>query len=151
MKKTLLVTALVATVGYGGWRLAHRGSDAPASGKPDPKLVLAALAQAQAKMLEGSSYVGVAFAELGHLESDGAIQLRIVGAVDDAEGPFAQFPANQEAADALGHDEGSLDADNDGLGVANVQPGPSSEAHATSSIRVTRPAAADRTKRRRWT
>jgi hypothetical protein len=41
----------------------NRRSDAPATGKPDPKLVLAALAQAQAKMLEGSSYVGVAFAD----------------------------------------------------------------------------------------
>lgn len=39
MKKTLLVTALVATVGYGGWRLAHRGSDAPVV-TDDSKLAL---------------------------------------------------------------------------------------------------------------
>lgn len=32
-------------------------------GKPDPKVLMAALAQAQAKMLEGSSYVGLAFAD----------------------------------------------------------------------------------------
>lgn len=38
MKKTLLVTALVATVGYGGWRLAHRG-DAPVA-TDDAKLAL---------------------------------------------------------------------------------------------------------------
>lgn len=39
MKKTLLVTALVATVGYGGWRLAHRGGDAPVA-TDDAKLAL---------------------------------------------------------------------------------------------------------------
>lgn len=38
MKKTLLVTALVATVGYGGWRLAHRGGDAQVT--DDAKLAL---------------------------------------------------------------------------------------------------------------
>ena len=31
--------------------------------KPDPKQVMAAIAQAQAKMLEGSQWVGVAFAD----------------------------------------------------------------------------------------
>jgi hypothetical protein len=31
--------------------------------RPDPKAMMAALAAAQAKMLEGSSYVGLAFAE----------------------------------------------------------------------------------------
>lgn len=39
MKKTLLVTALVATVGYGGWRLAHRGHDAAVM-TDDSKLAL---------------------------------------------------------------------------------------------------------------
>lgn len=39
MKKTLLVTALVATVGYGGWRLAHRGGDAQVA-TDDAKLAL---------------------------------------------------------------------------------------------------------------
>lgn len=34
-----------------------------ASGKPDPKMLMAALAEAQAKMLEGSKWVGVAFAD----------------------------------------------------------------------------------------
>ena len=42
----------------------NRRSDAASSpGKPDPKQVMAALAQAQAKMLEGSQWVGVAFAD----------------------------------------------------------------------------------------
>ena len=42
----------------------NRRSDAvPAPGKPDPKQVMAALAEAQAKMLEGSKWVGVAFAD----------------------------------------------------------------------------------------
>lgn len=36
---------------------------AVADGKPDPKILLAALAEAQAKMLEGSKWVGVAFAD----------------------------------------------------------------------------------------
>ncbi len=36
---------------------------APAEAKPDPKAMIAALAQAQAKLLEGSSYVGMAFAD----------------------------------------------------------------------------------------
>jgi hypothetical protein len=35
----------------------------PSGGKPDPKAVIAALAAAQAKMLDGSSYVGLAFAD----------------------------------------------------------------------------------------
>lgn len=34
-----------------------------ASGKPDPKQLIAAIAEAQAKMLEGSQWVGVAFAD----------------------------------------------------------------------------------------
>ncbi|ODP37886.1 DUF1178 family protein [Sphingomonas turrisvirgatae] len=34
-----------------------------AGGKPDPKALLAALAQAQARMLEGSTHVGMAFAD----------------------------------------------------------------------------------------
>ncbi|WP_423602049.1 DUF1178 family protein [Sphingomonas sp. MS122] len=34
-----------------------------AAGKPDPRQLMAALAQAQAKMLEGSKWVGVAFAD----------------------------------------------------------------------------------------
>lgn len=42
----------------------NRRADAPsAAGKPDPRQVMAALAQAQAKMLEGSKWVGVAFAD----------------------------------------------------------------------------------------
>ena len=42
----------------------NRRSDAvPALGKPDPKQLMAALAEAQAKMLEGSKWVGVAFAD----------------------------------------------------------------------------------------
>ena len=41
----------------------RRSDAAPAPGKPDPKQVMAALAQAQAKMLEGSQWVGVAFAD----------------------------------------------------------------------------------------
>lgn len=35
----------------------------PVAGKPDPKQLMAALAQAQAKMLEGSQWVGLAFAD----------------------------------------------------------------------------------------
>lgn len=42
----------------------NRRSDVPAvAGKPDPKQLMAALAEAQAKMLEGSKWVGVAFAD----------------------------------------------------------------------------------------
>ena len=41
----------------------RRSHAAPAPGKPDPKQLMAALAQAQAKMLEGSQWVGVAFAD----------------------------------------------------------------------------------------
>lgn len=41
----------------------RRNDPAPASAKPDPKQLIAALAEAQAKMLEGSKWVGVAFAE----------------------------------------------------------------------------------------
>jgi len=41
----------------------NRRSNAPAPGKPDPKQLMAALAEAQAKMLEGSQWVGVAFAD----------------------------------------------------------------------------------------
>jgi len=40
----------------------NRRADTPA-GKPDPKMLMAALAEAQAKMLEGSKWVGVAFAD----------------------------------------------------------------------------------------
>lgn len=36
---------------------------AAVAGKPDPKQLMAALAQAQAKMLEGSQWVGLAFAD----------------------------------------------------------------------------------------
>ncbi|WP_447723775.1 DUF1178 family protein [Sphingomonas koreensis] len=42
----------------------NRGSGmVSAGGKPDPKQLMAALAEAQAKMLEGSKWVGVAFAD----------------------------------------------------------------------------------------
>jgi len=41
----------------------NRRSEVPAPGKPDPKALMAALAEAQAKMLEGSKWVGVAFAD----------------------------------------------------------------------------------------
>jgi hypothetical protein len=41
----------------------NRQGNVAAGGKPDPKQLMAALAQAQAKMLEGSSYVGLAFAD----------------------------------------------------------------------------------------
>ena len=42
----------------------NRSADAaPVAGKPDPKALMAALAEAQAKMLEGSQWVGVAFAD----------------------------------------------------------------------------------------
>ena len=41
----------------------NRRGDAPAPGKPDAKQLMAALAEAQAKMLEGSQWVGMAFAE----------------------------------------------------------------------------------------
>lgn len=41
----------------------NRRGDALATGKPDPKQLMAALAEAQAKMLEGSKWVGVAFAD----------------------------------------------------------------------------------------
>ena len=40
----------------------NRRSDA-APGKPEPKALMAALAEVQAKMLEGSKWVGVAFAD----------------------------------------------------------------------------------------
>ncbi|MCW4462967.1 DUF1178 family protein [Sphingomonas sp. BT-65] len=42
----------------------NRRADAPPTpGKPDPRQVMAALAEAQAKMLEGSKWVGLAFAD----------------------------------------------------------------------------------------
>lgn len=41
----------------------RRGDVASVMGKPDPKALMAALAEAQAKMLEGSKWVGVAFAD----------------------------------------------------------------------------------------
>ena len=41
----------------------RRAETLPAAGKPDPRQLMAALAEAQAKMLEGSKWVGVAFAE----------------------------------------------------------------------------------------
>lgn len=41
----------------------NRRAAAPAPGRPDPKQLMAAIAQAQAKMLEGSQWVGVAFAD----------------------------------------------------------------------------------------
>lgn len=41
----------------------RRSEAVPAAGKPDPKQLMAALAQVQAKMLEGSQWVGVAFAD----------------------------------------------------------------------------------------
>lgn len=43
----------------------NQRSDAPspAAGRPDPKALMAALAEAQAKMLEGSKWVGLAFAD----------------------------------------------------------------------------------------
>jgi len=41
----------------------NRRGDAPAPGKPDPRQLMAALAEAQAKMLEGSQWVGMAFAD----------------------------------------------------------------------------------------
>lgn len=41
----------------------RRADAAPVAGKPDPKALMAALAEAQAKMLEGSKWVGVAFAD----------------------------------------------------------------------------------------
>lgn len=39
------------------------GGTVAGNSTPDPKMILAALAQAQAKMLEGSKWVGVAFAD----------------------------------------------------------------------------------------
>ena len=41
----------------------NRRAEVPAGAKPDPKQMLAALAQAQAKLLEGSTHVGLAFAD----------------------------------------------------------------------------------------
>lgn len=41
----------------------RRGDAGAPAGKPDPKQLIAALAEAQAKMLEGSKWVGVAFAD----------------------------------------------------------------------------------------
>jgi hypothetical protein len=41
----------------------NRRSDTSSSAKPDPKHLMAALAEAQAKMLEGSQWVGMAFAD----------------------------------------------------------------------------------------
>jgi hypothetical protein len=41
----------------------NRRSEASPTGKPDPRQLMAALAEAQAKMLEGSKWVGVAFAD----------------------------------------------------------------------------------------
>jgi hypothetical protein len=41
----------------------NRQGNVAAGGKPDPKQLMAALAQAQAKMLEGSTHVGLAFAD----------------------------------------------------------------------------------------
>ena len=41
----------------------NRRDDAPVAGKPDPKQLIAAIAEAQARMLEGSKWVGMAFAD----------------------------------------------------------------------------------------
>jgi hypothetical protein len=41
----------------------NRRAEPATGGKPDAKAMIAALAAAQAKMLEGSSYVGLAFAD----------------------------------------------------------------------------------------
>ncbi len=41
----------------------RRADAAPAGAKPDPKMLMAAMAEVQAKLLEGSKWVGVAFAD----------------------------------------------------------------------------------------
>lgn len=56
--------------------------------KPDAKALMAALAQAQAKMLEGSSYVGVAFADKAramHLGDEPHAPIHGQASVEDAK------------------------------------------------------------------
>lgn len=60
----------------------------PAGGKPDPKALMAALAQMQAKMLEGSSYVGVAFVDKAramHLGDEPHAPIHGQASVEDAK------------------------------------------------------------------
>lgn len=65
----------------------NRQRQSPAT-QPDPKALLAALAQAQAKMLEGSSYVGVAFADKAramHLGEEAHAPIHGQASVEDAK------------------------------------------------------------------
>ena len=62
--------------------------DGDSGGTPNPKMVMAALAQMQAKMLEGSSYVGVAFTEkvrAMHLGDEPAAPIHGQASVEDAK------------------------------------------------------------------
>lgn len=66
----------------------RRADAAPAAGKPDPKQLLAALAQAQAKALEGSKWVGVAFAEKAramHLGEEAHAPIHGQASIEDAK------------------------------------------------------------------
>ncbi len=61
---------------------------APAAGEPDPKQLMAALAQAQAKMLEGSKWVGVAFADKAramHLGEEAHMPIHGQASVEEAK------------------------------------------------------------------
>lgn len=66
----------------------NRRGPAQPGGRPDPKLAMAALAHAQAKMLEGSSYVGVAFADKAramHLGEEPQAPIHGQASVEDAK------------------------------------------------------------------
>ncbi|MEG3180516.1 DUF1178 family protein [Sphingomonas sp. LT1P40] len=66
----------------------NRGTSAPAGAKPDPKMLMAALAEAQAKMLEGSKWVGVAFADKAramHLGEETAAPIHGQATVEEAK------------------------------------------------------------------
>ncbi|MCP3729345.1 DUF1178 family protein [Sphingomonas sp. MG17] len=66
----------------------NRQGNVAAGGKPDPKQLMAALAQAQAKMLEGSTHVGLAFADKAramHLGEEAHAPIHGQASIEDAK------------------------------------------------------------------
>ncbi|WP_343518969.1 DUF1178 family protein [Sphingomonas sp.] len=65
----------------------RRADNAPAAGKPDPRQLMAAIAEAQAKMLQGSQWVGVAFADKAramHLGEEAHAPIHGQASIDEA-------------------------------------------------------------------
>lgn len=65
----------------------NRAPAAPAAAPPDPKALMAALAQVQAKMLEGSQWVGMSFADKAramHLGEEPAAPIHGQTSLDEA-------------------------------------------------------------------